>query len=151
MFRTSASRNLPIRAMMGLFAGAQLLSIMARGAEDLEHDFAQPPDFARPWVNWFWLDGNITREGITADLEAMKRVGIGGALHRDVTQDIPAGPVRFGSPQWREMFKHTVMEAQRLGLKVSMNNAPGWSGSGGPWISPDLAMQKLVWSKTNLT
>jgi len=135
---------------MGLFAGVHLASTLARGAEDLEHDFAQPPDGAKPWVNWFWLDGNITREGITADLEAMERVGIGGALLMDVTQDIPAGPVRFGSQQWREMFRHTVAEAQRLGLKISMNNAPGWSGSGGPWITPDLAMQKLVWSKTNL-
>ena len=61
---------------------------------------------------------------------------------------MPKGPVRFGSPQWREMFKHLLGKAARLGLKVNMHNAPGWCGSGGPWITPALAMQKLVWTET---
>src|SRR5258707_4515444 len=139
-------RSLVVHLLVGL-----LLTCLTLAADELDNNFAHPPDSARPWVNWFWLDGNISREGITADLEAMKRVGIGGALLMDVTQDIPAGPVRFGSRQWREMFRHTVAEAQRLWLKISMNNASRWSCSGGPWITPDLAMQKLVWSKTNLT
>src|SRR5258706_9421602 len=141
MFQAIANRSLQTGAVIGLIAGTCLVSSPIRASEDL--DFAEPPAAARPWVNWFWLDGNITREGITADLEAMHRVGIGGALLMDITQDIPAGPVRFGSQEWRQMFAHTVAEAQRLGLKISMNNAPGWSGSGGPWITPDLAMQKL--------
>ena len=109
--------------------------------------FAAPPDSARPWVYWFWSEGNITREGMTADLEAMRRVGIGGVLIMEVAQDIPKGPVRFGSPQWRELFKHAVAEAGRLGLEVNMNNDAGWSGSGGPWITPAQAMQKLVWTR----
>src|SRR5215510_10076193 len=117
---------------------------LATQKDALEQSFAHPPDSARPWVNWFWLDGNISREGITADLEAMQRVGIGGVLLMDVTQDIPAGTVPFGGTEWRALFKHTVQEAARLGLQVSLHNAPGWCGSGGPWITPDLAMQKLV-------
>src|SRR5262245_19886819 len=110
--------------------------------EELAGNFAAPPASERPWVNWFWLDGNITKEGITADLEAMQRVGIGGALLMDVSQEIPPGPVRFGTAEWREMFRHTLAEAERLGLQISMHNAPGWSGSGGPWITPELAMQQ---------
>jgi hypothetical protein len=110
--------------------------------------FAAPPDSARPWVYWFWMDGNITREGITADLEAMRRVGIGGVLIMEVAQDIPPGPVRFGSARWREMFQHAVAEATRLGLEVNMNNDAGWCGSGGPWIKPEQAMQNLVWTET---
>ncbi len=117
-------------------------------ADKLAAHFRHPPDSARPWVYWFWLDGNITREGITADLEAMKRVGIGGVLIMEVDQGIPKGPVRFGSPQWRELFRHVVAEAGRLGLKVNMNNDAGWCGSGGPWIKPEHAMQKLVWTET---
>jgi len=136
-------------AFSGCFTAT--LPVPIQGAENLDHAFAQPPADARPWVNWFWLDGNITREGITADLEAMQRVGLGGALLMDVTQDIPPGPVRFGTPQWHEMFRHAASESKRLGLVLSLNNAPGWSGSGGPWITPDLAMQKLVWSKTNVS
>ncbi|HEY5480686.1 MAG TPA: glycosyl hydrolase, partial [Verrucomicrobiae bacterium] len=101
------------------------------------------------WVYWFWLDGNITREGITADLEAMRRVGIGGVLIMEVDQGAPKGPARFASPQWRELFKFMLAEANRLGLEVNMNNDAGWCGSGGPWITPALAMQKVVW--TNVT
>ena len=68
----------------------------------------------------------------------------------DVTQDIPPGPVPFGGTAWRALFKHAVTEADRLGLQVSIHNAPGWCGSGGPWITPDLAMRKVVSSRTNL-
>jgi hypothetical protein len=131
------------------FAGLTLTCLGLR-ADELEKNFTHPPEAARPWVNWFWLDGNITKEGITADLEAMQRVGIGGVLLMDITQDIPPGPVAFGSTEWRALFKHTIKEADRLGLQVSIHNAPGWCGSGGPWITPDMAMRKVVSSRTNL-
>src|SRR6185436_17944288 len=118
---------------------------------DVETRFLQPPATARPWVYWFWLDGNVTREGITADLESMQRVGIGGAILFDVSQDIPPGPIRFGSPEWHGLVQHAVREAARLGLQLTLHNGAGWSGSGGPWVTPDLAMQKVTWAKTNLT
>lgn len=118
---------------------------------EIERGFLDPPESARPWVYWFWLNGNITREGITADLEAMKRVGIGGVLIMEVDQGAPLGPVDFISPRWREMFKHVVAEAGRLGLEVNMNNDAGWNGSGGPWIKPEQSMQKVVWSETAVT
>ena len=118
--------------------------------DKLSSQFRRPPDAARPWVYWFWLDGNLTREGITADLEAMQRVGVGGVLIMEVDQNIPKGPVRFGSPEWRKLFQHVVAEAERLGLEVSMNNDAGWCGSGGPWVTPEHAMQKLVWTETDV-
>lgn len=111
-------------------------------------EFQNPPAEARPWVYWFWLDGNITREGIVADLEAMRRAGIGGVLIMEVDQGAPAGPVRFGSQTWREMFRFMLGEAGRRGIQVNMNNDAGWTGSGGPWIPPEKAMQRLVWSET---
>ncbi|MCY3017609.1 MAG: glycosyl hydrolase [Planctomycetota bacterium] len=117
---------------------------------ELEKSFVQPPESARPWVYWFWLNSNITREGITADLEAMKRAGIGGVLIMEVDQGAPVGPVAFMGPQWRELFKHVVAEAQRLGLEVNMNNDAGWNGSGGPWIKPELSMQTVVWGETTI-
>lgn len=125
---------------------------MASGAVDgVEKGFVSPPASARPWVYWFWLNGNITREGITADLEAMKRVGIGGVLIMEVDQGAPVGPVDFMGATWRELFQHVVSEAQRLGLEVNMNNDAGWNGSGGPWIKPEQSMQKVVFSETDLT
>lgn len=123
-------------------------AVPATDVQDLETGFARPPASARPWVYWFWLNGNITREGITADLEAMRRVGIGGVLIMEVDQGTPSGPIAFASPEWRELFRHVVAEADRLGLQVNMNNDAGWTGSGGPWITPDLAMQKVVWTET---
>ena len=94
-----------------------LLAAAWARAGDLAREFASPPEAARPWVYWFWLNGNVNREGITADLEAMKLAGIGGVLIMEVDQGAPAGPARFGSPAWRELFKFVCSEAQRLGLK----------------------------------
>lgn len=113
----------------------------------LEEGFRQPPAWARPWVYWFWLNGNITTEGITADLEALKRVGVGGVLIMEVDQGVPVGKVGFMSDAWRALFRHVVQEAGRLGLEVNMNNDAGWNGSGGPWIKPEESMQKVVFSE----
>jgi (4-O-methyl)-D-glucuronate---lignin esterase len=116
--------------------------------DPLKEGFVKPPDSARPWVYWFWLNSNITREGITADLEAMKRVGIGGVLIMEVDQGAPVGRAAFMGDEWRGLFKFAVAEASRLGLEINMNDDAGWNGSGGPWITPEQSMQKIVWSET---
>ncbi len=123
----------------------------AQSPRELEKGFVHPPSSARPWVYWFPLDGNLSREGITADLEAMKRVGIGGVLYMETDQGAPKGPAAFAGPLWRELFQHICNEAHRLGLQVNMNNDAGWCGSGGPWITPELSMQKVVWTETAVT
>jgi alpha-L-rhamnosidase len=115
---------------------------------DLAQGFKQPPHSARPWVYWFVMDGNQTKEGITADFEGLKRVGIGGVIFMEVDVGVPRGPVEFMSPRWREMFKHANAEAARLGLTITMPASPGWTGSGGPWVKPEQSMQKLVASET---
>ena len=81
----------------------------------------------------------------------MKRVGIGGMVFMEVDVGIPKGPVKFMSPQWRELFKHANEEAARLGLVMTMPASPGWTGSGGPWVKPEQSMQKLVSSEIDLT
>jgi len=115
--------------------------------DSLAKSFSNPPEISNPWVYWFWLNGNITREGITADLEAMKRAGIRGVLIMEVDQGAPVGKVPFNSTEWRQLFKHVLSESKRLGIEVNMNDDAGWNGSGGPWITPDKAMKKLVWSE----
>jgi hypothetical protein len=126
-----------------------LVPVPAR-ADALEQGFREPPAEARPWVYWFWLNGNITKAGVTADLEAMKRVGVGGVLIMEVDQGAPVGPADFMGPQWRELFQHVHVEAKRLGLEVNMNNDAGWNGSGGPWIQPEQSMQEVVWTETDV-
>jgi hypothetical protein len=139
-----------IVALAGCLACAGLVPCAAQTSADLASNFASPPDSARPWVYWFWVNNNVTRKGITADLEAMQRVGIGGVLIMAVDVGAPRGPVVFGSPDWNELFKFACDEAARLGLSINMNNDAGWCGSGGPWITPALSMQKLVYTETNV-
>ena len=123
----------------------------ARAADDLAKNFATPPASARPWVFWFWVNGNISQEGITADLEAMKRVGIGGVLWMEVSGPwwAPEGKVRALSPQWHECFQWAVRECDRLGLQFDVSVDFGY-GSGGPHITPELSMQKLYWTDTEV-
>ncbi len=140
-------------SILCLLAGATFLQaaeVKDLRRDDLKQYFAAPPAAARPWVYWFPLSGNLTREGITADLEAMARVGIGGLIYMEVDQGAPKGPADFAGPLWRELFAHLCAEARRLGLEISMNNDAGWCGSGGPWITPERSMQKVVWSETTL-
>jgi hypothetical protein len=96
------------------------------------------------------MNGNVTKEGITADLEAMQRVGIGGAQIFNASEGIPAGPVKFNSPAWHEMFTFAVKEANRLGLQLCVHNCAGWSSSGGPWDSPEHSMEHVVMTETKV-
>ncbi|MGQ1948326.1 glycosyl hydrolase [Geofilum sp. OHC36d9] len=113
--------------------------------------FVNPPDSVKPWVFWQWMNGNITKEGITLDLEAMKRMGIGGALCFNNAVGITRGPVDYASDKWFDMTEFAVKEARRLGLKIMFHNSPGYSGTGGPWVTPEMSMQELVWSETQIS
>ena len=88
---------------------------------------------------------------MTADLEAMKQAGIGGVMFLEVNVGIPRGPVEFMSQAWRELLKHAVSEADRLGLEFALGAGPGWTGTGGPWVKPEQSMQHLVASETTAT
>ena len=126
----------------------------ARGAErpadPTPEQFAAPPPDARPNTLYFWMNGNVTKAGLDADLAAIRDVGLGGVLMFDGSSDVPKGPVDYLSPQWLDMMTHMMSRAGTLGLKVGLHNAPGWSSSGGPWITPDRSMQQIVWTETTV-
>ncbi|HLK61758.1 MAG TPA: glycosyl hydrolase, partial [Chthonomonadaceae bacterium] len=127
---------------MVLFAG----ELQAQDA--LEAGFKNPPVSARPHTWWHWMNGNVTKAGITADLEAMKRIGIGGAQIFNVDVGLPDGKTPMMSPQWQDAMQFAVKEAHRLGMDLCVHNGAGWSSSGGPWIKPEQGMQFLTWSET---
>jgi len=129
------------RLITALFS---ILSLSVASAASLEDEFLNPPDSARPWVYWINMDGHLTKEGITADFESMKRVGIGGMIYMDVDVGVPRGKVPFMSPLWQANFKHAVLECERLGLEFTTITGPGWTGTGGPWIKAEQSMQHLV-------
>jgi len=123
---------------------------MVAAKDDLEKDFINPPDSAKAHTWWHWLNGNVSKEGITADLEAMKRVGINGAQIFNVSESIPDGPAPFMSPKWLDLFKHAASEAKRLNMELCFHNCAGWSSSGGPWVKPEHGMQTVVTNETQV-
>ncbi|WP_082126366.1 glycosyl hydrolase [Aurantiacibacter marinus] len=114
----------------------------------LRQDFSQPPAEARPWTWFHVMSGNMSREGITRDLESLADVGVGGIVLFHVTQGISHGTVRFNSPEHLDLIAHVAAECERLGLAFSFHNADGWSSTGGPWIAPEQSMKRVVWSET---
>jgi len=133
-----------------LLAGL-VLSGPAQDPDSLEAGFLNPPEAAKPRTWWHWTMSNVTKEGITKDLEWMKRAGLGGFMLADVNagrgQSVePKTP--FGTPAWFEAVRHAAAEADRLGLEMAIFSSPGWSETGGPWVKPEQAMKKLVWSET---
>ncbi|MBN1571333.1 MAG: glycoside hydrolase [Acidobacteria bacterium] len=140
-----------------LFAAAAVIALSVlsglSAGDSLDRGFINPPDAARPRVWWHWTGGNITKEGITKDLEWMKRIGIGGAQVADIGmsggQTIEK-KIEFFTPEWLDAIRHAAAESDRLGLEMSIFSSSGWSLTGGPWIRPEQAMKKLVWSETNI-
>lgn len=136
-----------------IVVGALIALSTSLAAQTLEERFANPTPSAKPRVWWHWIDGNVTKEGITRDLEWMKRVGIGGFQMFDGSFGYPAmvdRPVTFMTPEWKALVRHAASEADRLGLEMTIAAAGGWSETGGPWVRPEQAMKKLVWSETRL-
>ena len=135
----------------GLSLVAFLLAPVALAAKPtLEGLFAHPPKEARPQIWWHWMNGNVSKAGITADLEAMAELGIGGATLFNVSCEIPEGPVAFGSDEWFDCMTFALKEAKRTGIDITLHNCPGWTSSGGPWVSADDAMKRQVWSETDV-
>jgi hypothetical protein len=130
--------------------GLAMLTFVGCAQTDLARRFKDPPAAAKPHTWWHWMNGNVSSQGITADLEAMQEIGLGGAQLFNVSEGIPPGPVEVMSPQFRELVKHAISEASRLGLEICMHNCAGWSSSGGPWITPEHSMQMLVTSETRV-
>jgi len=119
----------------------------------IEKGFLNPPESAKPRTWWHWTNSNVTKEGITKDLEWMKRVGIGGMQLADVASgqgQITEKKIVFRSPEWLDAVHHAASEAERLNLEMALFSSAGWSLAGGPWVKPEQAMKKLVWSELNV-
>ncbi|MEI8196037.1 MAG: glycosyl hydrolase [Phycisphaerae bacterium] len=142
--------------LLGIAIGLLAAFTLAQGQETpdtpLSQGFAEPPLQARTRAYWWWLNGNVDKAAITKDLEWMKKIGMGGGLIFDAggpAGATPVGPV-FGSPQWRELFKHAVVEADRLGLQLSLSPMSGWN-LGGPPVKPEQAAKHITWSEQRIT
>ena len=138
------------RFSLGLTLLCLALTASPALADSLESGFLNPPDSAKPHTWWQWMNGNITKEGIADDLEAMKQIGLGGATVVNLDCGIPPGNTPFMSTAWQDDFKFAAQEANRLNFDLSVENCAGWSSSGGPWNTATNAMQCLTSSETRI-
>ncbi len=148
---------IPRRAILviALLAVVVLIPRLPVHAQDSDvarkQDFMNPPDSAKPRAWWHWLNGNITEDGITADLEWMRRSGIAGMQMFDGNLGTPVfveNRLAWMTPQWKAALRHAADEAARLHMEMAMAASGGWSESGGPSVKPEAAMKKIVWSET---
>ncbi|HWV12524.1 MAG TPA: glycosyl hydrolase [Sphingobium sp.] len=131
-----------------------LLCASGVSAQEVTLDaFRAPPAVAKPRVWWHWNSGQISKEGIDADLAWMQRIGLGGYQAFDVDVGAPRvieAPLAYMSPAWKDAFKHAVDGSIARNLEIGIAGSPGWSETGGPWVRPEQAMKKYVWSETRI-
>jgi hypothetical protein len=119
-------------------------------AEDaMQQDFLAPPVNAKPAVWWFWGETVTTDHGITQDLEALKRVGFGGVVIYEQTFANRPDALKSLSPEWLGRVRFAAAECVRLGMTLEVNTGDGYV-AGGPWITPELGMQRLVASEIEI-
>lgn len=119
--------------------------------ENIQTGFVTPHDSNTVWCYWYWIGDDISKEGITKDLEAMKEVGIGAAFIGNINPAGVDGPVPMLSEEWWGHMVHAVNEGKRIGVDIGTFNCPGWSMSGGPWVKPEMAMRHMVYSEKTVT
>ena len=121
--------------------------------EGLLQGFKSPPETARPRVWWHWMSANVSAEGAALDLGWMQRVGVGGVHVFSGALAEPTlinPPVTFMSPEWKTIFRSSLATIHRAGMEVTIAGSPGWSETGGTWVTPEEAMKKYVWSETRI-
>lgn len=150
--QTRRSFKIPHIYLFYLIFVSSVVSVTGQSAEIsvLKEEFKNPPSTSAPGVYWYFMDGNLSRDEMTKDLESMKAVGIQNLIFLEVGIGVPRGPIDFMSEQWQELYVHAVREAERLGIKILLGAGPGWCGSGGPWVTPEESMKHLVYSETEI-
>lgn len=140
-----------VLALAGIFGCSDTSRLSVAEFDKVKSGFVTPADTNKVWCYWYWLNDDISKEGVTKDLESMKEAGIGGAFIGNINPDEVDGRVPLFSDQWWEIMIHAVNEGKRLGVDIGTFNCPGWSQSGGPWVKPEMAMRYLTYSETKVT
>lgn len=151
LLKTSIPDKVNRRIKVLVLSFALIFTVCVSAQTNLQQLFLSPDEEAKPWTFWYWMHGAVSKPGIKADLEAMKENGLGGAYLMSIR-----GPQGYNypeavnqlSPEWWEMVRYSMEQADRLGLKLGMHISDGFALAGGPWITPEESMQKLVWSET---
>jgi hypothetical protein len=102
----------------------------------------------KPWTRWWWEGNAVNKKDLTWNLEQYQKAGLGGVELTPIygVYGYEKQFIDFLSPQWMQMFGHTLTEAKRLGMGVDLANGTGWP-FGGPWVTDNDA-SKTVYFKT---
>ena len=132
--------------MIALGAFISTHQASADGFDTIQKKFTETPKDQPLAVYWYWLDGNISEEGVVKDLQAMKQVGINRVQIGMIGdgQGAPHGPVRMFTDEWWQIMHTMFRTATELDIEVGLFNCPGWSQSGGPWVKPEQSMRYLA-------
>lgn len=137
-------------------AGSTTLQNTPGADSGLAACFTSPPESSKASGYWWWFNGRMDKAGITRDLEEFKAKGLGGVMMVWSSSGnfggnpVPQGPIKFLSPEWRQLYRFALDEAHRLGLEVGVNLCGGWC-MGGPWITPELSGRWFLQSETSVT
>lgn len=147
---TRKNRQLLTRVLL---AGASALMMGCATTDKREAEFVTPPSSVQTGTYWYWIDGNVTKEGVEKDLEAMKAAGINRAFMANIGGTGTGDPnaqyrVEFMSDEWWNITRAALKKATELGIDIGIFNSPGWSQSGGPWIKANQTMRYLNSSRT---
>ena len=109
----------------------------------------------KPWTFWYWMYGNVSEQGIRADLKAMKDVGLGGCYLMPIrgAADAPSNLPQKGdadalTPNFWRMVDLSLQQADSLGLGMGIHVCDGFALAGGPWVKPEESMKKVVFCDT---
>ena len=140
---------------------SQSVSLIPDARDTMKRDFISPPSENRPGVFWDWMGGLISKEGITKDLEALSKQGIGGVMVMQMPDQAPwpklwafrdyPGKVKVLSDEWFALVNYAIGETDRLGMSFSIFMCPGWSHAGGPWVTSDMGLKKLQATRLEVT
>ncbi|WP_051697524.1 glycosyl hydrolase [Prevotella sp. 10(H)] len=124
--------------------------LRSNNIDKMYEGFVNLPDSTKLGTYWYWLNENVSKEGITKDLEALHSKGMGEVYIGNIYWGGGEGTVKTLSDEWLECMRHAIREGSRIGINVSLFNCPGWSQSGGPWVKPEDAMRYLVYSEVEV-
>ena len=139
--------------MLAVVGCAVFLASCNEPGKQLQTGFIVPPDTIHTSVYWYWISGNISKEGVVKDLQSMKKAGINRAFIGNIgltPQETPTGPVRLFTDEWYDIVHTALKTATELGIDIGMFNCPGWSQAGGPWVKPEQAMRYLATTRTEI-
>lgn len=130
---------------LNLFFSFFFIKDFAQDLPTITYGFKHIPDSIYLSTYWYWINGNISKEGVVKDLASMSKLGIRVAYIGNIgLSDLPGynrPKISFFSKAWWEILRQAFHAADSLKMKLGLFNSPGWSQSGGPWIKMNQSMR----------